>query len=119
MNKDEDEFMKNFETQQTKQRQVMEAKAQESRKRKEVLRAIGPEKQDELQYYDKHPSDGPVVSAQLLDRDAGNDACAVRPDLPEDDVEVKIGLWIMIQQDPESMFPMTGITIENGQGVVV
>ena len=56
LNKDEDKFMREFEQQQLKQKEVLEQKAMESRsveektvylrdrRRKEVLRAIGPEK---------------------------------------------------------------------------
>lgn len=36
--------MREFEQQQLKQKEVLEQKAMESRRRKEVLRAIGPEK---------------------------------------------------------------------------
>ena len=52
LNKDEDEFMREFEKQQGAQKEFLEQKAAESRRRQEVLKSIGPERVDQLEWMD-------------------------------------------------------------------
>ena len=42
--------MREFEQQQSAQKEFLEQKAAEARRRQEVLKAIGPEKVDQLEY---------------------------------------------------------------------